>query len=130
MGSLDRNRIALATLRIVISVLLMIHGIARITLGIVDDFGLFFQEFGVPFGGVLAWAITVLEIVGGALLALGWRARMLALYFAAQITAGILLIHGAEGWFVVGAGRNGMEYSVLLIIVLLAIAYTANRDAR
>lgn len=30
-----------------------------------------------------------------------------------------------EGWFVVGAGRNGMEYSVLLIMVLIAVACTA-----
>ena len=27
------------------------------------------------------------------------------------------------GWFVVGAGRNGMEYSVLLIACLLANAW-------
>jgi putative oxidoreductase len=28
-----------------------------------------------------------------------------------------------HGWFVVGLGRNGMEYSVLLIVCLLAVAY-------
>ncbi len=35
------------------------------------------------------------------------------------------IVHGREGWFVVGAGRNGMEYSVLLITVLAAVAYAA-----
>ncbi|MCA1560813.1 MAG: hypothetical protein LC804_11270 [Acidobacteria bacterium] len=29
------------------------------------------------------------------------------------------------GWFVVGAGRNGMEFSTLLIICLVVIAMTA-----
>ena len=33
------------------------------------------------------------------------------------------MVHWKEGWFVVGAGRNGMEYSALLIASLLAIAY-------
>lgn len=124
------NRIALVGLRAVVAILLVIHGSARIGLGLVDDFGLFFQELGVPFAIGLAWAITVLEIVGGTLLAIGFRARVLALYFAAQLAAGVVLVHAAEGWFVVGAGRNGMEYSVLLISVLLAVAYAAGRDAR
>lgn len=36
---------------------------------------------------------------------------------------GIVLVHAPEGWFVVGLGRNGMEYSVLLIVCLLSLAY-------
>jgi putative oxidoreductase len=36
---------------------------------------------------------------------------------------GIILVHFQEGWFVVGGGRNGMEYNFLLIIVLLVIMY-------
>jgi len=35
---------------------------------------------------------------------------------------GIALVHFPEGGFVVGRGRNGMEYSVLLIAVLTVIA--------
>ena len=33
------------------------------------------------------------------------------------------MVHAKAGWFVVGAGRNGMEYSVLLIVCLLALAW-------
>jgi putative oxidoreductase len=29
--------------------------------------------------------------------------------------AGIIMIHGANGWYVVGGGRNGVEYNFLLI---------------
>jgi hypothetical protein len=34
-------------------------------------------------------------------------------------------VHFQEGWFVVGGGRNGMEYSVLLMLCFTAtgIAY-------
>ncbi len=34
---------------------------------------------------------------------------------------GIVLVHAPAGWFVVGHGRNGMEYSVLLIAALLCV---------
>ncbi len=67
---------------------------------------------------------------GGGALALGKWIRPLALYFAAQLAMGIVLVHAREGWFVVGAGRNGMEYSVLLIVVLLAVAWAARPPAQ
>ena len=124
----ERSRTALSALRVVVSVLLLVHGSARIMLGIVDDFGVFLREFGIPLANALAWAITGVEIVGSVLLGLGWWVRVLALYFAAELLAGIVLVHAAEGWFVVGAGRNGMEYSILLIMVLLAVAFAANAD--
>jgi putative oxidoreductase len=43
--------------------------------------------------------------------------------FAAVYACGIWLVHAAAGWFVVGLGRNGMEYSVLIITCLLALAW-------
>ncbi|GAB5521141.1 MAG: hypothetical protein RhofKO_33920 [Rhodothermales bacterium] len=114
---------ALTTIRVTAALLLIIHGIARMSLGIVDDFGGFLGGIGFPLGVALAWFITITEIMGGAALALGRWVRPLALYFAAQLVLGIVLVHAQEGWFVVGAGRNGVEYSVLLIVVLLALAY-------
>lgn len=36
---------------------------------------------------------------------------------------GIILVHRYDGWFVVGGGRNGMEYSVLLISSLFIVAW-------
>jgi putative oxidoreductase len=102
----------------------VIHGLARAWLGIVDDFGGFLSSVGFPAGTAIAWAITVVEILGGAALALGLAVRPLALWFAIQIAAGIVLVHARFGWFTVGAGRNGMEYSVLILAALAAVALT------
>ena len=124
----DRQRHALVALRIVAAILLFIHGAARAALGIVDDFGSFLGGVGLPLGLGIAWTITLGEIVGGLLLAAGRWVRPLALLFAAELVGGIVLVHGREGWFVVGAGRNGVEYSVLLIAVLLAVAFAADRS--
>jgi hypothetical protein len=38
-----------------------------------------------------------------------------------QLLTGIALVHGREGWFVVSGGRNGVEFSVMPLIVLFAI---------
>ena len=121
--SVHQSRLALNVLRVVVALFFIAHGGARIGLGIVDDFGAFLNDVGFPLGLVLAWMITATEIGGGVLLALGKGTRLLAFYFAAELVMGIVLVHAQEGWFVVGAGRNGMEYSVLLITVLLAIGY-------
>jgi putative oxidoreductase len=34
---------------------------------------------------------------------------------------GIIMVHAREGWFVVGAGRNGVEFNVLLIAAFLTV---------
>lgn len=36
---------------------------------------------------------------------------------------GAVLVHLPAGWFMVGLGRNGMEYSVLLIVCLAVLGW-------
>ncbi|MFZ1702068.1 MAG: DoxX family protein [Pyrinomonadaceae bacterium] len=123
MFSGDRKSNALVIIRFVLAILMFIHGAARIANGTVDDFGGFLGMQGFPLGFYLAWAITVFELVGSVLLAAGVYAWIIALIFAVHLSFGIALVHWNEGWFVVGAGRNGIEYSVLLVASFLAIAY-------
>lgn len=40
------------------------------------------------------------------------------------LTSGIVMIHFKEGWFVVGNGRNGMEFNFLLVAALLTIMFS------
>ena len=114
--------LALTLLRAGTALVMIIHGVARAWLGIVDDFGVAFGAWGFPAGLALAWTITIVEIAGGALLAAGFFVLPLCAWFAFQLLMGIYLIHGRIGWFVVGAGRNGMEFSALLLLCLLVIA--------
>jgi putative oxidoreductase len=107
--------------------LLIVHGVARARLGIVDDFGVVLTRWDFPAGFALAWTITIVEIAGGSALAAGYFVRPLTLWFVLQLASGIYLIHARVGWFVVGAGRNGMEFSVLLIVNLVVIAMSARR---
>jgi putative oxidoreductase len=115
-------KLSMLIVRVTVAVLLMVHGIARVSLGVVDDFGGFLETRGFPYGLMIAWGITSFEIVGGLLFMLGIARRVLALTFAVELVVGIVMVHWNSGWFVVGAGRNGIEYSVLLIACLIATA--------
>lgn len=123
MSGSDNTSKALIFIRLVLCVLMFVHGAARIANGGVDDFGGFLSAQGIPAGFIVAWAITLFELIGSVLLAAGFYSWILALVFAVHLAIGLAMVHWKEGWFVVGAGRNGMEYSALLIASFLAIAF-------
>jgi putative oxidoreductase len=116
---------ALALVRIAVAALLFVHGVTRFVHGGVVPFGGWLAGQGIPFGLQVAWAVTIYELVAAPLLVFGIRRLVtpLCIGFATIYAFGIWLVHWPEGWFVVGAGRNGMEYSVLLIVCLLALAW-------
>lgn len=111
-------------IRFAVAILLGIHGVARIFNG-VAPFGEFLAAKGFPLGLVIAWSITIFEIAGAVLLILRRYVVPVAAVFILQLAMGILLIHAQNGWFVVGAGRNGTEYSVLLIVAFLSLIVSA-----
>lgn len=116
-----RSDQAFVVLRLLLAGLIAAHGWARLIAGGVVPFGQFLESEGWPTGVLIASAITGLEIAGSLLLALGRLVLPLTLAFAGVYAMGIVLVHAEAGWFVVGLGRNGMEYSVLLIVCLLLV---------
>lgn len=119
----DNKTTALVFIRVVVAAMMFIHGSSRISFGTVGGFGEFLGAQGLPLGFYIAWAITLFELIGSVLLAAGFYAWIIALLFALELAIGIALVHWKEGWFVVGHGRNGMEFSALMIASLLSIAY-------
>ena len=99
----------------------MAHVLIRIYLGTVGGFGEFLNLQGFVIG-VLAWGITVFEIIGGAAMALGFYVRWIASVFMIQLIMGIFLVHLEKGWFVVDASQGGVEYSALLLVCLMVIS--------
>jgi putative oxidoreductase len=120
----NQVRLGVTLLRVTVASVFVIHGITRLMNAGVGGFGAFIGSWGLPAGVALAWAITVVEVLGGMSLAAGYGVRVLAAWFAIVIGTGIVMVHASDGWFVVGAGRNGAEYSVLIIASLVAVAMT------
>lgn len=117
-----RQALSWTILRFTLAGLVAAHGVARFGYDAVAPFGLWLQSQGWPQGPALAIGITGLEIIAPLFLVLGRCVRPLCLLLAAVYAMGIVLVHAKAGWFVVGLGRNGSEYSVLLIICLLLLA--------
>ena len=115
----------LVVLRVVLGCYMCAHGVTRTVVGTVDDFGGFLAGQGVPAGAVVAWVITLNEIVGGLALASGRLVRWFAAVFALEHVVGIILVHAPRGWFTVGYQSGGAEYSVLLILCFLTTASAA-----
>lgn len=84
-------------------------------------FGGWLSTQGLPFGLFIAAGVTAFEIIGTPLLAFRKAVAPLTVVFAFIYTMGIWLVHAPSGWFVVGLGRNGAEFSVLLIVCLLGV---------
>ena len=82
----------------------------------------FLNDKGFMVGGIIAWFLTIFEIAGGLTMAAGYFVKWIAAVFIIEIIMGIILVHGANGWFVVGYQSGGVEYSVLIIFSLLVIA--------
>lgn len=116
-----RSALGWTMLRLVLAGLIAAHGWVRFTGGGIAPFGEWLTTQGVPFGFAVAASITALEIVGTVLLALRKAVVPLTLVYALVYAVGIAMVHAPEGWFVVGRGRNGAEYSVLLIVALLCV---------
>ncbi|MFZ5635716.1 MAG: DoxX family protein [Pseudomonadota bacterium] len=113
----------LTLIRIVLALLLFVHGATRLGLGTVDDFGVFLEGRGIPLGVGVAWFVTLFELSAAPILAWGRAVAPIALVFATIYACGLWLVHWSQGWFVVGAGRGGMEYSVLILACLFGLAW-------
>jgi len=67
-----------------------------------------------------AWGVIVMESVGGALLLLGWRVRLVAPALAA-LMAGITWHQSGNGWLYTSQ-HGGWEYPAFWTVCLLALA--------
>ena len=121
---MDRIITPTLVLRIALAAVFFMHGIPSIFTSAVNNFGnQYLNQVGfAPIGLPLAWAIKLSHVACAILLILNRYIRLAAFVTIPILVAGIIMIHAAEGWFVVGGGRNGVEFNVLLISALVYLA--------
>ena len=115
---------SLDIIRIVVALVLSVHSIYRVVEGDVAGFGGYLSSIGFPLGVALAWLITLSTLASSVALVIGRLVVPACICHMIVLIMGIVLDHVHDGWFVVGGGRNGMEYSVLLIACLFAIGWS------
>lgn len=112
-------------LRVALAIILLTHGLPGMFNGGVNAFGnLFLNQIGfAPLGVPIAWAIKISHVVCAVLLVLNRYIKPASIMIIFILAMGIVFVHFKEGWFVVGGGRNGVEYNLLLIVVLVYIMF-------
>lgn len=112
-------------LRFAVAVILIMHSVPGMFNNGVNDFGnLYLNTIGfAPFGLAIAWSIKLSHVAAALLLFLNKYVKPAAIITILILVTGIFMVHLPDGWYVVGGGRNGVEFNFLLIFVLLAIMY-------
>ena len=111
----------IAMLRMLMGLIFMAHAIARLANYSLPGFGEFLDSKGFPFGFYLAWTITLFELLGGLMMFVRKFVKAFCIGEIIILLTGMILVHWQNGWFVVGMTLGGIEYSVVLIVVLVAI---------
>ncbi len=108
-------------LRLAVAIILLVHSIPGIFNNGINDFGkLYLNEIGfAPLGVPIAWAIKISHILAAGCLIFNRYIKLASIVTIFVLIMGIIMIHFKEGWFVVGGGRNGVEFNFLLICVLV-----------
>jgi putative oxidoreductase len=112
-------------LRLTMAIVLLTHSIPGMLDGGVNAFGeMFLNQIGfAPFGVPIAWAVKISHVVCAVLFLMDKYIKPASYVTILILIMGIILVHFKEGWFVVGGGRNGIEYNFVLICILIAIMF-------
>jgi putative oxidoreductase len=118
-------------LRFAVATIFLSHSLHGIFTGNdVNDFGNYFlNQIGfAPFGVLIAWTVVISQVITSILLLLDKYVVIAAISNIFILLAGIITVHFKEGWFVVGGGRNGMEFSFVLIFILLSLIFVNKKS--
>lgn len=112
-------------LRLSVAIILLAHSLSGMFNNGINDFGNFFlNQIGfAPYGVLLAWSIKLSHVLAAFCLLFEKYVKWASLITISILITGIFLVHLKDGWFVVGGGRNGIEFNFLLIFVLLTIMF-------
>lgn len=107
------------------AIILLAHSIPGMFNNGINDFGNFYlNEIGFsPMGVPIAWSIKLSHLASAICLLFEKYVKWAAMVTILVLFAGIVLVHFKEGWFVVGGGRNGVEFNFILIFALLTVLF-------
>ena len=106
-------------LRLTLGILLLLHGVAKITAGPVFILGLM-TKMGLP--PVLGYLVYVGEVLAPLLLIVGLWTRPAALVVAVNMVVAVLLVHSAQLGEITRTGGWALELQAFYLFTALAIA--------
>ena len=108
-------------LRLALGVIVLLHGIAKLTGG-VDGIAGMLQGVGLP--GVLAYGVLLGEVLGPLLLIVGFHARVGAALVAINMLFAIALAHLPQVLILNDQGGWAIELQALMLFAAIALLFT------
>ncbi|MBY9080608.1 DoxX family protein [Paenibacillus sp. HN-1] len=105
-------------MRVALGILFLAHGINKLQMGL-DSVSGWFSGLGLP--GFMAYVVTGIELVGGALLIVGLFTRYVSVLFIAVLIGAIVTAKLPAG--LLGNGQSaGYELDIAFILIALYLA--------
>lgn len=114
----QQNDYAALILRVSLGTILIAHGLLKVMVFTLPGTAQFFASVGFP--GWMAYPVTGLEIIGGALLIAGVATRAVSIALV-PVMLGASSVHFGAGWLFTNEG-GGWEYPVMLTVALVVQA--------
>jgi len=108
-------------LRLALGILILLHGVAKITKG-VDGIGGMLASHGLP--AFLAYGVYVGEILAPALLIVGLFTRPAAVIVAINMLVAIWLVHRKDLGAINGQGGWALELQGMFLFAAISLAFT------
>jgi putative oxidoreductase len=114
-------RYGLAILRIVLGIAMAIHGWSKLSGGVEGVAG-FFGTLGIPAPGLMAWVVTIVELVGGILLVVGFLTQIAGVLIAIDMLGAILFAYLLRGAPFIENGAITWEREAVFAAAALCLA--------
>lgn len=124
----------LLPLRLVVGVGFLLHGLAKLNRG-PAKFALLLEHIGAPYPVATAWMVTCVEIIGGALVIIGFLVSIVSVPLVISMLVALFTLHIHYGFSAVNTigltpsgpvfGPPGYEINLLYIAGLIALALSS-----
>ncbi|KXP02730.1 DoxX family protein [Tsukamurella tyrosinosolvens] len=109
----------LTVARVILGVVFFAHGWQKVVTNGLSGTAGAFEKMGVPAPTLSAWFAGLAELLGGALLIVGFAVPIVAIVLIIDMLGAIFAVHIDSGFFATG---GGIELPLVLIAGLLAVA--------
>ena len=118
MKSLTADDIGKLLLRLTLGVLILLHGIGKLT-GDISYIGRMLQGAGLP--GYLGYGVYIGEVLAPLLVILGWYSRVGALLIAINMVFAVVLAHQSDIFSLTRSGAWALELQALFLVTAVAL---------
>ena len=115
---LNRNEMGTFLLRIMLGLVFLANGVVKFQGGIENTVG-WFESIGLP--GILAYAVAIIELVGGIAIILGLGTKIVSVLFGLIMLGGIFTVKLSSGFL------NGYVYDLVLLIISIHLVLNGSK---